>query len=233
MNEGIMSEWRLILETSGRIGRVGLARDGRMVHSQLLDDQRRHARDLTLRIEEMLQAESLTVPQLASILVSIGPGSYTGLRVGVTTAKVLAYASGVPLFAIPTFHAIAAQSPVEAERLWVIGDALQGLVYFQRFQRRKPTEELKVAPAEQWLPWANREVWLSGPAVALYRDRLPCDVRVVPEECQTPTLEGILAASDGGSALSREDLFRLEPLYLRGSSAEEKSKREGREGRVE
>jgi tRNA threonylcarbamoyladenosine biosynthesis protein TsaB len=222
-----MSEWGLVLESSGRIAHVGLARESVIVHARQLDEQRRHARDLTVAIEEMMLRESLTVKQLAGIVVSIGPGGYTGLRVGLATAKVLAYASGVPLIAVPTFHAIASQSSVE--RLWVIADALQGLLYVQRFGNGRPKDELRIAPAEEWLPWANREVWLSGPGVKVYQDRLPCDVRTVPEGEQQPTLAGVLRASVGMTPLTRDELFRLEPLYLRGSSAEEKAKREGRE----
>src|SRR4051812_3038416 len=119
-----MSEWQLILETSGRVGEVGLARGGQIVHSARLDESRRRARDLSATIRDVLARESLTVGQLKAILVSIGPGGYTGLRVGLTTAKTLAYAANVPIVAVPTFQGIAEQAPAEAERLWVIGDAL-------------------------------------------------------------------------------------------------------------
>lgn len=227
-----MSEWRLILETSGRVGKVGLAHGREVIHSAVLDEQRRHARDLTEGIRQLLRQESLTVSQLSAVLVSVGPGGYTGLRVGLTTAKVLAYASGVPLIAVPTFAAIAEQAPAEAERLWVIADALQGLIYLQRFEikygQRASMDDLQIAPVWDWLPWANREVWVTGPGVSVHAEKLPCDARVVASADREPRLEGVLRAAERFTPLGREELMRIEPLYLRGSSAEEKAKREGR-----
>ncbi len=220
-----MSDWRLILETSGRTGKVGLASGKSVVHSGELDEKRRHARDLTSTIQSMVDAEKLKVRDLAAILVSVGPGGYTGLRVGLTTAKVLAYAANVPMIAVPTFSAIAAQAPEEAVRLWVIADALQGQIYHQRFENRKPTDDLKIAPLDEWLPWANRETWLTGPGVTVHADKLPCDARIVPAEHREPRVEGMLIAAEGLAPLDRDGLFRIEPLYLRGSSAEEKAKR--------
>ncbi|QEL18042.1 tRNA (adenosine(37)-N6)-threonylcarbamoyltransferase complex dimerization subunit type 1 TsaB [Limnoglobus roseus] len=225
-----MSEWRLILETSGRIGNVGLARGNELIHAAKLDENCRHARDLMATVQRFLTAESLRVGDLGAILVGIGPGGYTGLRVGLTTAKVLAYASGVPLIAVPTFNAVAQQAPPEAVRLWVIADALQGTLYFQRFETndgfREPTEPLQIVSAGEWLPWANKELWLMGPGVAVYGNQLPCDARVVDPLACEPQLEGMLRAAERLTPLGREELFRIEPLYLRGSSAEEKAKRD-------
>lgn len=220
-----MSDWRLILETSGRTGKVGLANGREVVHAAELDEKRRHARDLTSTIQTMLDVEKLKVRDLAAILVSVGPGGYTGLRVGLTTAKVLAFAANVPMISVPTFVAIAAQAPEEAVRLWVIADALQGQIYHQRFENRKPMDELKIAPLDEWLPWANRETWLTGPGVTVHSDKLPCDARIVSAEHREPTVNGMLIAAERFAPLGRDELFRIEPLYLRGSSAEEKAKR--------
>ena len=64
-----------------------------------------------------------------------GSGLPTGLRVGIMSAKALAYATGCRLVAVPTFAAIALQVPAEAVHVWVIADALQGQIYLQRFER--------------------------------------------------------------------------------------------------
>ena len=119
-----MSETWLLLETSGRGGRIGVAVAGRVVRSANLDAARRHNRDLAPAVAALLPSDGLT-----GVMVSVGPGSYTGLRVGVMSAKALAYATGCRLVAVPTFHTIAEQTPPEATTVEVIADALQGQVY--------------------------------------------------------------------------------------------------------
>ena len=84
----------LLIETSGRTGRVGLARGTDIVQNRTLDETRRMARDLAPAIGEMLQAEGLEPKMISSVMVSIGPGSYTGLRVGASYALGLGRAWG-------------------------------------------------------------------------------------------------------------------------------------------
>src|SRR5262245_7316791 len=142
-----MSENWLILETSGRGAKVGLARGGAVVRAVTLDDTRRHARDLAATVEALLKAESLKPADLTGVMVGRGPGSYTGLRVGLMSAKALAYATGCELRAVDTFAAIAQQAPAEARGVWVIADALQNQVYIQRYDREPsgwiPGQELQ------------------------------------------------------------------------------------------
>src|SRR5262245_29331387 len=107
----------LILETSGRVGQVALARGAMLLRGRRLDAARRHARGLAPAVAELLQDEGWRPRDLDAVLVSRGPGSYTGLRVGVMSAKALAYATGCRLLAVETFAAITRQSPEAVGRL--------------------------------------------------------------------------------------------------------------------
>src|SRR5688500_13907519 len=100
-----------ILDTSQRVGWVALARGERVLASRRLDEARRHARDLAPALAELLAEQGWKARALEGVIVSRGPGSYTGLRVGLMSAKTLAYAAGCPLLAIDTFAAIALQTP--------------------------------------------------------------------------------------------------------------------------
>lgn len=223
-----MSEAWLILETSGRVGKVGLARGGSVVRAVNLDDTRRHARDLAATVAEVLKAEGLAPTELTGVMVGRGPGSYTGLRVGLMSAKALAYATGCKLVAVDAFAAIARQAPPGAQKLWVIADALQGQIYLQRFTRTGdgwvPADELRITPLDESLPWTAAGAWVSGPGVKVYADRIPADCPLVVEVDREPRVESVFAVGAGLTPLAREELFALEPLYLRGSSAEEKAK---------
>lgn len=214
-----MGEHWLVIDTASRTGRVGLVRDGVVVGSATLDASRRHARDLTPAAAALLKSASIRAPGLTGIVVSIGPGSFTGLRVGITAAKALSYATGCALVAVPTFAAIANRAPAEAANLWVIADALQGQVYLQRYLGAEPADALRIVSAAEVLPTAPAEVVFSGPGVPeAFADR------ALPAELREPTVESLFAAARGVAPLTRPELFALEPLYLRGSSAEEAAK---------
>lgn len=218
----------LILENSGRVARVGLAREGAIVRRAELDTARRHAREMVPTIDGMLRAEALAPRDLTGVIAGRGPGSYTGLRVGLSTAKALAYALGCELRAIDTFAAVAEQAPAECESVWVIADALQEQVYVQRFDRTAagwvPFRELRILGVGEWLNELPKGAWVSGPGVAVYDSRVPLDCPRVPEAEREARVESAFAVGMHVRPVSREELFALEPLYLRGSSAEEKAK---------
>src|SRR5262245_8574874 len=92
----------LILETSGRRGLVAVALGGAVREARRLDDARRNAvaRDLAPTVAELLRGQGWKAVDLDAVLVSVGPGSYTGLRVGIMSAKALAYATRCGLVGI-------------------------------------------------------------------------------------------------------------------------------------
>lgn len=218
----------LVLETSGRAAKLGFARGGAIVRAVQLDDARRHARDLAATVDGFLKADGLTPRDLTGVVVSRGPGSYTGLRVGLISAKALAYATGCALVAVDTFAAVAEQAPAEAPNVWVIADALQRQVYAQGFDRTAtgwvPFHELRIVSVDESLPWLAGGAWVSGPGVKVYDARIPADRPRVAEGDREPRVESLFTVASRVPPLSREELFALEPLYLRGSSAEEKAR---------
>jgi tRNA threonylcarbamoyladenosine biosynthesis protein TsaB len=227
-----MNENWLILETSGRVARVGLARANAVVRSAELDSGRRHARELVPTIDTMLKAESLRPADLTGVMVSRGPGSYTGLRVGLATAKSLAYATGCQLRAVDTFAAIAEQTPAEAQLVCVIADALQGEVYAQEFARRNggwhPSTPLRILAVGEFTAGLTEGALVSGPGVGVYDSMIPRGNPRVPEADRAARIESVLAVGLRLPPVTKEELFALEPLYLRGSSAEEKAKSDPR-----
>lgn len=224
-----MGEHWLVIDTASRTGRLGLVCDGAVAGSAQLDAARRHARDLTPAAAALLDAAGLKPAGLTGVVVSIGPGSYTGLRVGITAAKALSYATGCALVAVPTFAAIANRAPAEAANLWVIADALQGQAYLQRYRGAEPVETLRIVTAAEVLPTAPAEAVFSGPGVAAF-EKLLAGRTLAPADTREPTVESLYAASRGVAPLTRPELFALEPLYLRGSSAEEAAKKKAPEG---
>ena len=227
---GMETETRLLLiETSGRVGQVGLAEGDRLLQTRRLDEARRHARDLAPAIGELLQATGWQPRDLQGVIVSRGPGSYTGLRVGIMSAKALAYATGCTLILVDTFAAIADQASAEIERVDVVADAQQQKLYIQSFARSgsggslHAEGPLRIESIEDWLARRPHDDWVSGPGLRVYRDRLPETLRLANEELWDPRLESLLKLGCERLARNeRDDVWSAEPLYLRPSSAEEK-----------
>jgi tRNA threonylcarbamoyladenosine biosynthesis protein TsaB len=211
----------LLLETSGRVGQVALAEGESLLAARRLDETRRQARDLAPAVANLLAEVGWKPRDISAVVVSRGPGSYTGLRVGIMSAKAFAYAAGCPVLAIDTFAVIARQAPAEANPLDVIADAQQQKVYLQRFEHGAPASPLTIRPAAEWLA-GTPSPWVSGPGLRLHGVGLPAHVHAVEESQWEPRPEGLLAlALRRWAAGEHDDPFAVEPLYLRPSSAEQ------------
>lgn len=98
----------LLIETATQICSVVLASDGKVVARRESDTPNAHSTCLSVFIDEVLRECQLTPRDLNAVCVSAGPGSYTGLRIGVSTAKGFCYALGIPLLSVPTLLSMAA-----------------------------------------------------------------------------------------------------------------------------
>lgn len=92
----------LLIETATQICSVALAKGNSIISKRLIDIPNTHSSKLSLLIEEIMKEACVTYSELSAIAVSKGPGSYTGLRIGVSTAKGFAYALNIPLISIET-----------------------------------------------------------------------------------------------------------------------------------
>lgn len=138
----------LCIETGTDICSVGIARDGELISLRESDEGRDHARQVAVFVDELLEEMGLQPDELDAIAVGKGPGSYTGLRIGVSFAKGLAYGLGKPFLAVGSLDALTevAREDYEAGILDVDGweeavlcpmvDARRMEVYTQRFDSR-------------------------------------------------------------------------------------------------
>jgi tRNA threonylcarbamoyladenosine biosynthesis protein TsaB len=224
----------LLLDTSGHRGTVALAAGESILGVRILDETRRHARDLAPAVQALLAGPGWRPRDVQLVVVSRGPGSYTGLRVGIMAAKAFAYATGCALVAVDTFAVVASQAPPEASRLIVIADAQKDKVYAQAFERQpdgslQPASELAVVPVAALLAGLRSTDWLTGPGVTKCAALLPAGTNLVAAGSREPLPGALLRL---GLARFRkgecDDVFALEPLYLRPSSAEEQWQALGR-----
>jgi tRNA threonylcarbamoyladenosine biosynthesis protein TsaB len=105
----------ILIETSTALCSTALAEDGAIVSYKESSAPKAHASLTAVFIQDMLSERGLTIADCDAVCVSMGPGSYTGLRVGVSTAKGLCFGSRKPLLAVGTLDTLAAQAYAEAE----------------------------------------------------------------------------------------------------------------------
>ena len=103
----------ILIETSTSLCSAALAEDGRILAYRESDEPRAHAAMTAPFVKELLSACGLSLRDCSAVCVSSGPGSYTGLRVGVSTAKGLCFGAGLPLLSVDTMEILVAQAYAE------------------------------------------------------------------------------------------------------------------------
>lgn len=97
----------LSLDTSTQNCSVALHENGQLITQELVDEEGSHSRSLTLLIEKVMKTAGRALAELSAVAVSNGPGSYTGLRIGLATAKGICFALDKPLICLPTLRVLA------------------------------------------------------------------------------------------------------------------------------
>src|SRR5687767_2083935 len=110
----------LAIETSGRTGSIALAHDGQILEEQTFPHGLQHAAEILPALDRLTAAQHWKPTDLQELYVSAGPGSFTGLRIGITLAKTLAFATGVKLVAVPTVNVLAQNAPPESRNLIIV-----------------------------------------------------------------------------------------------------------------
>jgi len=166
----------LALDTATEKGSLALAADGRLLGEYSLHSPGTYLQHLLPGVEELLKVAGRSLKEVEAIAVSQGPGNFTGLRIGLATAKGLAWALGCPLAPVPTLEALAAQIPFQPHPTAVIMDAKREEVYLGLFQC--PAELPQALSEPQRLPVAalparlQPPLLLTGPGLDVYGDFL-------------------------------------------------------------
>jgi len=218
------------LETSGRIGSVAAVLDGAVVAEEDFAHGLQNAAQILPIIDRLTRAQSWTPRDVDELYVSIGPGSFTGLRIAVTLAKTLAMATGVELVAVPSVRVLAENAPPDARHVIIVLDAKRGQIFTARFER-VGQEWVEIEPAKldsltAMLERSPRPVHLLGEGIPYHEKLIPRDdpgVIIAPPELARARA-AIVAKI--GHAMARRSEFadpqRLTPIYIRRPEAEEK-----------
>jgi tRNA threonylcarbamoyladenosine biosynthesis protein TsaB len=220
----------LAIETSGRVGSLALIEDRQIIGEDSFPHGLRHAADMIPRIDSLLRQRKFQPRQIETLFVSVGPGSFTGLRIGITLAKTFALATGAKLVAVPSLAVLAENAPAEARHLLVVLDARRGKIFSARFEKvqnlwieRDPGDLGEIGEA---LRRAPRPLFLLGDGISFHRAAIPPtepDLFITPESLWTPHVAAVaqigLKLADAGRFTPPDQLL---PIYMRPPEAAEK-----------
>lgn len=219
----------LALETSGTHGSIALLEDDQLIVRADLDPSQRTAKSLIPTIATQLERAGWSASEMDLIAVTQGPGSFTGLRIGVTAAKTLAYSTHADVIGVNTLDVIARQVPQDFESVTCVIDAHRGQLFSKSFRRegedsRTATSETETVDVELFLERLQPQQAVSGLVLKKIRTKLPVGTLVVDAEHWSPRAEsvGLLAFHEYRTG-RRDDPWKLVPNYFRQSAAEEKA----------
>lgn len=234
MNESDNCLTAYSIETSSTRGSVALVTDNGVLIERSFTKGLRHGTDLVPALDDIVARAGLDRREMGLVVVGTGPGSYTGVRVGIASAKALAFALAVPLVGVPSADAaVYALTPEAGRHAAVVVDARREQVYLSTYEA--DGSDWKLLDTHQILPpqAAARSITpgtqLIGDGAERYRTvftsaglEIVSDTSAVPQAGRL----GMLGLKKFRTYSDIDELLTIEPLYLCLSEAEERKDRD-------
>ncbi len=220
----------LAIETSGRIGSVAIGRGPRVLESRAFSTTLRHAVELLPTVDALCRDHQVRPDEVATVYVSGGPGSFTGLRIGITFARSLALATGARIVRVPTLDVIAQNALAldpRPPRVVVVLDAKRHHVYSAPFALEQDayvcTQEPAELDPESFFATLPRDCHAVGEGIAYHQAAVDsAGLAVLPVELNHARAEVVYRLGHARvSAGAFDDARGVVPIYIRRPEAEE------------
>ncbi len=218
--------YNLAIETSGRSGSVSLGKSDVLIDSADLPHKRRHNVELLPTIDTLCKKHDVTPNNIAQVYVSLGPGSFTGLRVGITTAKMLALAGNVELFGIATLDVLAENAPPDTQHVAVCLNLKHDTVHSAVYQRDGDTGSAIIKPQLRTMPELLQEcprpLHIIGDPLPTIPDEHAQGVTVLDPSYAVGQSKAVWQLGRRAAKTRKpDDPMTLAPLYIREPEAVE------------
>lgn len=217
----------LAIETSSSWGSVALAKESRIVYNSYLDIKVTHSERLLPMIDDALTSSGITLEELDLIALSNGPGSFTGIRIGLSAAKGLCMGAEIPLYYVNTLRLLAYNLYGSSLAVLPMIDARMGEIYASLYSA--DMQEI-IAPCNSkpldFLSQITENVVICGSGLMRYKSEIEASgIRYYPAllHQQTPQAQVLLSLAlqeARNIKYNEEEIANLEPYYLRKSQAE-------------
>ncbi len=215
----------LTVDTSGGVCSAAVLRDNKILSEAYMNDKRTHSETIGPMIDFCLSCANIDINEVDLFACASGPGSFTGLRIGIGMMKAFAHASLKPVIGVNTLDALAFNALGTDEIVCPIIDARRGEVYTTTYKNGKRVSEYRAVLLDDVLAELKRQqtVFL-GDATIVHKEKiLSADpaYRVAHEGIVLQRAGSVgLAAFEAYNAGIHQDAYSLEPFYLRETQAE-------------
>lgn len=221
----------LAIDTATQVSSVAVADEGKLSAELTMQARLTHSETLMPHIEQVLRMAAVKKEDLEGIAVSIGPGSFTGLRIGLAAAKAMAYSLNLPVVGVSTLKALAYHVPVPGVRIVSLLDAQKGNAYVESYRWEQgnlmvvePVEVAKVTDIVAACATLSELVLLTGDVVQKKiagRMELPAGVMTAPANILMPRAACVAMLGLAELKAGHQDsVMAIEPVYIRRSEAE-------------
>lgn len=219
----------LAIDTATKVCTAALCRERELLAEYTINMGMTHSEGLLPQLEQLLARTGTAKKDIGLLAVSMGPGSFTGLRIGLATAEAMAYSWQCCLHGVDTLKALAYNVPLEGMVLSPVLDAQKGNFYQALYQWRdgalqelEPVQIVNAEKALERIAFQGKTALLLGECSRLVQKGLPEGVQAAPQALRMPRASSVaLAALDEFDPEADKKIFGLEPYYIRRSEAEE------------
>ena len=167
------------IDTSTMAANVAVLEDDKLICEYTINTKKTHSQKLMPMIENMLKLSDIEVRDIDAIAICVGPGSFTGLRIGMATAKAMAHVNNIPLIGVNSLEILGANMDLCNKKICSILDAQRNQVYTCKYivegNKIKALEEINIIPIDdllEELSSTNEEWVLVGEAVYKYKEKI-------------------------------------------------------------
>ena len=207
------------IETATRAASVAVCSEDKFTETTQ-DSKLTHSETLLPQFKEVLSMANVTREMIDAVAVSIGPGSFTGLRIGLAAAKALAYAWNIKIIGVPTLHALAYHFPYSTVMPMI--DAQKNRAYIQIYRNLQPVTDIEILSIDDAIVKAESfgDVIICGDVCHKIKS-LPEDVKIAPINMRMPRAVNVaLCGRDLLASGKIDNVMNIEPMYIRRSEAE-------------
>ena len=219
------------IDTSSNATSIAVIEDNKLICEYTVNTKTTHSQKLMPMIENMLKISEINVNDMDMISICQGPGSFTGLRIGMATAKALSHVNNLPIVGVNSLELLAGNMDLSDKKICSILDAQRTQVYMgqYKFENNKLVEIKSVDVVEidellEELKSSNEEWILVGEAVYKYEDK----IKEIENICVPAPSHNVnkasslctIAMSKYDQNIDVYDCYTINPVYIRKSQAE-------------